>query len=180
MTRDLKRRLQRLETLYPAPPEPSEFQVLLPFMTLHERFRLLKQFQLGQYEAFQRDAQIILERAKDRQDRGLTWWDDAELNKAERAKDDRLWHLVRAIQSRHPGFYPGTNRFDVLDLSSDEIDQLTDFVKRASVPEDLANALQLIEKLRIDGCPVTLDGFAAIVFEARLGEEPKIIWRYLP
>jgi hypothetical protein len=181
MARDLERRLRKLEVLFPAPREVSEFEGLLPFMTLRERLRLLKAHQLGltQNETFRRDETVIRERAKDRRDRGLSWRDMGDLNEAENAKEKRLWQLMRSVTRRHPDFYPSTHRFDVLDLSVDEIEQLTDLVTHAAKPDDLAEARELIEKLRVDGRHINFDEFVAIVFEGRLGEEPKVIRSYL-
>lgn len=182
MVRRLERRVASLEGRFPPQERTSWLVPLLPYMTLLERTRLWRGYALGlvNEETFQRDAAIILEAAQARQQQGWCQSVMDGLNQEERLKSEHLWALVMAIRRRHPGFYPDVDRFDVLDLSLEEIDLLTEAVSQSSNRDDLMYVEHLIRRLRIDGRKATRERFAAIVFDAALPEATVPLWQMPP
>lgn len=176
MKRNLEHRLRKLEAQFPPPREKSELSELIPFMSLLERFRLLEGWKYGLWEEddFREAAHRVIAAASERRDQGWNEADLENLRKLDQSKEDQRWELQRAISKKHLNFYPDVYRFDVADFLLEEIQELVSIVSRASQPSDLSNAAHLIAKLRIDGRSVTVEDFAAIVFEARLGQTPEI------
>ena len=85
-----------------------------------------------------------------------------------RSKTDALWRLRRALGQNHK-LYPSVYRFDVLDLTEAEIQQLAVLAETATCASDLVVVAEVVGRLRLDGDVMETATFEALVLRGEIG-----------
>jgi hypothetical protein len=165
MNVSLRRRLKAAEDLAPEPQEKSELAELFKFMSLNELGRMndiLKR-------ALPARAVTLPRAVKDFQRLVQAAWQRREAGDPPPTVEACAWSLVYPLQRRHPGFSANNLfRFDLLDVSPDEVRGLGRLVVTASSRLDFAGAVDVITRLRFDGEPMDMEAFTTMVLEGKV------------
>jgi hypothetical protein len=172
--RSLEARLQRLEqaTGRTAIPENTEFEADVQCLGQYEMWRArdaLKAIIRGDSSPAEEYEQL-LELAHTRRMNGWTQADRDRLAALDNEKFKALWGFTDALREGHR-VYINKYRFDVLDLTPAEIMQLAKTVDAESA-DDLASLADVVARLRLDGCAMTMDAFDALVMRGQIAPEP--------
>jgi hypothetical protein len=165
MNSSLARRLRAVEDRAPKPQERSEFAELFKFMSLNELGRMddiLKR-------AFPAGALTLPRDVEDFRRLVHAAWQRREAGDPPPTVEASAWSLVWPLQRRHTGFCANDLfRFDLLDVSLDEVRDLGQLMETASSRADLAGAVDVITRLRFDGEPMDMNSFTTMVLEGKV------------
>lgn len=156
----LKRRLARAEQLAPQ-PEPR-LSAPWELLSIDEVEALLD----GAIEGTLSQAEFarMALTAHARQGAGWTRHDAARLGEVGTAKQARAIDLLVAVGMRH-GRGLILDRFDAGEVSLPELTELVRLAQQATTEQELHASADAIGRLRIDGRPVSLSRFAALVLK---------------
>ncbi len=177
----LDRRLSRLEARLPEPEPPSPWRPLFPYMTLLELLRLrgiCNRVMTSATRAItdapdQADVWQLVRRAEARRGDGWSPESVAALKKLEKEKGARCWKLVMALHQRSefpPSHQP---RFDVLDVTLAELEELTDLTKTGAARAEFETCADTIRRLRFDERPLTVEAFETMVLRGARRAAPR-------
>lgn len=168
--RNLEARLERLEqaTGRTAVPENTEFEADVKCLGQYEMCRArdaIKAITLGDSSRAAEYNQL-LKLAHTRRMNGWTQADRDTLAAIDKEKWEALWSFTDALRERHR-VYINNYRFDVLDLTPNEIMRLAEAANAKSAT-DLASLVDVVTRLGMDGRVMDMTDFEALVLRGEI------------
>jgi hypothetical protein len=167
-----KSRLQRLEKRVPERQKPSANWSLL---TMSELLRLCDAWerQTLTQEEFARWVHV----AHDREAAGMTPQEVPDrLGALEKERNGGRVSLEAAVAKRlgvdlYRHFY---ERFDTIDLNSEEVERLRVAIETANTIAELNPLAELISRLWFNSKPMTIESFADLILEGNVPNSPRV------
>ena len=161
--RSLDRRLRRLEAS--VPPQTPQLSCRWELLTIDELSRFHDRLEAGTLTNGEFEHAIAL--AKEREAAGWTTQDVQRLSDAQKGVRIEFWQVNVALAERH-GRRPSDPGLDVTGLSLEDVAILVQIAKTATGVDEIGRAAATIEKLRLNGRPITIDEFARLVLTGEL------------
>lgn len=168
----IESRIARIENrLPPPPPEPSLLAELTPFWTSGELNRLLASHEHNK-PLPDSELERLACRAFKRKEAGVHpgRMEESTEGMAQREAAFEFWRFKLALDQRHGLGTPEKLRYDVLDLTTQEVYSLVRLAWTANTISEIENAAHIIERLWLDCAPMTVSLFADLVIKGKLPE----------
>jgi hypothetical protein len=156
-------RIARIEACLPNPTKASTLGECIPYWTSDELIHLLTFLEAGKPIPIYELAEHVV-RALNRKIAGANPM--GSNTEAAQASFD-FWRFPLALGNRHGPGTPGCLRFGALDLTLREIDKLVQLAATARTIDEIEVAAHIIERLRLDGAPMTVSQFADLVIHGK-------------
>ena len=161
--KSLEKRLRRIEAS--VPPRTSELSCRWELLTIDELSRFHDRLEAGKLTELEFEHAVAL--AKEREAAGWTTQDVQTLSDAQKGVRIEFWQVNVALAERH-GRRPSDPGLDVTGLSLEDVAILVQIAKTATGVDEIRRAAVTIEKLRLNGRPITIDEFTRLVLTGDL------------